>query len=235
MRRIARGPDFFASSPNSLSLLDSFVPSNGPKGRLLLFNMVSPSDKNRDTTKEPVQDLRSFSVPKGFRGRSAFMVQLWWMIEATVFRLSPQFLYGWRRFLLRLFGAEVGKGVLIRPTASITYPWKLRIGDWSWVGDDVVLYSLGEIKIGTNCVISQRSYICGGTHNYTKQSFDIMAKPVTIEDECWVASDVFVGPGVRIGRGAVVGARSTVVRDIGEMEICVGNPPRQIGHRRQLY
>ena len=89
------------------------------------------------------QDLSRFRLPADFRGRSAVWVQLWWLVQATLFRLSPQFLFGWRRWLLRLFGARVGAGVLIRPTATITYPWKVAIGDHSWVGDDVVLYSLG--------------------------------------------------------------------------------------------
>ncbi len=102
-----------------------------------------------------VQDLRAFRLPPNFRGRPAWMVQLWWLVQATLFRLSPQICYGWRRFLLRLFGCKAGQGVRVRPTAEITYPWKVSIGDWSWIGDRVTLYSLGNIEIGDNVVVSQ--------------------------------------------------------------------------------
>ena len=118
-----------------------------------------------------MQDLQKFKVPDNFRGKSKIIIQLWWIIQATLFRASPQVLYGWRRFLLRCFGAEIGKGVIIRPSTQITYPWKVTIGDYSWIGDDVVLYSLGEIIIGKNTVISQKSYICTGTHDYSKIDF----------------------------------------------------------------
>ena len=88
------------------------------------------------------QDHSLFKLPVGFRGKSAIYVQLWWIVQSTLFRLSPQVLYRWRRFLLRAFGAEVGSNVLIRPTARITYPWKVKLSDYCQVGDDVVLYSL---------------------------------------------------------------------------------------------
>src|ERR1700687_2685472 len=102
-----------------------------------------------------VQNLSQYKIPKTFRGRPAWFVQLWWIVQATLFRWSPQFLYGWRRWLLRRFGARIGQGVIIRPTAEITYPWKLSIGDWAWIGDNVTLYTLGEISIGENTVVSQ--------------------------------------------------------------------------------
>jgi putative colanic acid biosynthesis acetyltransferase WcaF len=104
-----------------------------------------------------MQKLNSFKLPNNFRGRNVFVVQLWWLVQSLFFKNSPQFLYGFRRFLLRLFGAKIGKKVIIRPTVRITYPWKVVIGDFSWIGDDVVLYSLGEIEIGENVVISQKS------------------------------------------------------------------------------
>ena len=114
--------------------------------------------------------------------------------------------------------------MLVRPTVEITYPWKVEIGDHSWIGDGVVLYSLGTIHIGANSVVSQRSYICTGSHNHRSLAFDIFALPVWIGDECWVASDVFVAPGVSIGDGAVVGARSTVFDDLPPGMLCRGNP-----------
>src|SRR6185437_4485627 len=119
------------------------------------------------------QDLKQFKVSSNFRGRSGLTVQLWWLVQAVLFHPSPQILYGWRRFLLRLFGAKIGKQVIIRPSATITYPWKVSIGDYSWIGDNVELYSLGNITIGANAVVSQRSYLCAGTHNYQSIAFDI--------------------------------------------------------------
>lgn len=175
---------------------------------------------------EPIQNLKFFRLPDGFRGRSAWYVQLWWLVQSTLFAMSPQILYGWRRWLLRLFGAHIGQGVIIRPTARITFPWKVSIGDCSWIGDGAILYSLGKIEIGHNVVISQRSYICTASHDYKKSTFDIYAKKIVIEDEVWLATDVFVAPGVRIGRGSVVGARSSVFHDLPEMTICYGNPAR---------
>ena len=124
------------------------------------------------------QNLDQYKTPKGFRGRSAFIVQLWRVVYAVFFKHSPQFLYGWRRFILRCFGAQVGKNVIIRPSAQITYPWKLNLGDHCWIGDEVVLYTLGPITIGANAVISQRSYLCTGSHDYRSPHFDIYAKPI---------------------------------------------------------
>ncbi|CAG9203394.1 MULTISPECIES: putative colanic acid biosynthesis acetyltransferase [Burkholderia] len=177
------------------------------------------------------QDLSRFAVPHGFRGRSIVIVQLWWLCQAILFRASPQFMYGWRRFLLRLFGARVGKGVLIRPTAVVTYPWKVTLCDHSWIGDDAVLYSLGTIEIGAHAVISQRSYLCAGDHDPARVDFAIRGRSIRIEEQAWVASDVFVAPGVTVGRGAVVGARSSVFSDIEEGMVCVGTPCRPLRRR----
>ncbi len=177
------------------------------------------------------QRLDLFRLPSHFRGRSAAIVQLWWLVQSTLFAWSPQFLYGWRRFLLRLFGAKIGKKVLIRPSARITYPWKLSVGDYSWIGDNVELYTLGEIEIGAHVVISQRSYLCTGSHDFTKISFDIYARPIVVHDQVWIASDVFVMPGVSIGLGCVVGGRSTVFQDLPAGKICFGNPATPVKDR----
>jgi len=178
-----------------------------------------------------MQDLSKFELPDNFRGKNVFVVQLWWFTQATLFAWSPQFAYAWRRFLLRLFGAEIGKKVIIRPTAKITYPWKIRIGDYSWIGDEVVLYSLGEIAIGKHTVISQKSYLCTGSHDLHSTNFDIYAEKITIDETCWIATDVYIAPGVHIGKGTVVGARSSVFHDLPENKICVGTPAKPIKDR----
>lgn len=170
--------------------------------------------------------LETFRSPKNFRGKSKLYVQLWWVVQATLINLSPQVLYSWRRFWLRIFGARIGKKALIRPSVKITYPWKVSIGDYSWIGDDVVLYSLGEIEIGNNTVISQKSYLCTGSHDYVKETFDIFAKKITIGNSCWLATDVFVAPGITIGDGVVVGARSSVFKELKPNWIYKGTPAK---------
>lgn len=177
------------------------------------------------------QKLNKFKLPLNFRGRKAITVQLWWFIQSTLFSCSPQFMYKWRNFLLRLFGAKIGNNVIIRPTAKITYPWKLTIGDNSWIGDYVELYTLGEIVIRNNVVISQKSYLCTGSHDYTKSSFDIFSKKITIEDQAWLATDVYIAPGVTIGAGSVIAARSSVFKDMPSEMICKGTPAKPIRHR----
>jgi len=178
-----------------------------------------------------VQDLSLFRLPSNFRGRSAVIVQMWWLMQSTLFACSPQFMFGWRRWLLRLFGAKIGRGVLLRPSVKITYPWKVSIGDYVWIGDDVVLYSLGEIEIGDNAVISQRSYLCAAGHDYKQPDFPIFDKKITIGSQAWLATDVFIAPGISIGRGAVVGARSSVFADMPEGMICYGSPAKAVKPR----
>lgn len=177
------------------------------------------------------QNLSTYTTPKDFRGKSKITVQLWWLVQSILFGLSPQFAYGWRRFLLRSFGAKIGKHVILRPSVRTTYPWKVSIGDYSWIGDDVVLYSLGEIEIGSNTVISQRSYLCTGTHDYTSADFRIYAEKITIGNKCWLATDVYVAPGITIANNTVVGARSSVFKDLPENRICIGNPAKPIKNR----
>lgn len=178
-----------------------------------------------------VQDLSRFETPDGFRGRSAAFVQLWWIVQATLFRASPQFLYGWRRFLLRAFGAKIGSGVIVRPTARIVYPWKLSIGNNSWIGDYAEIYCLGPITIGDNAVVSQYAYLCTGSHDVRAIGFDIFAKPINIEDEAWVAAGAFVHPGVTIAKGSVVGARAVVAADTEPFGVYVGHPARKVSER----
>lgn len=169
-------------------------------------------------------DLGSYRNDEGQRGRSKFVVQLWWLVQHWLIHPSPQFMFGWRRFLWRLFGAKVGKGVRIRPSAKVTYPWKVSVGDESWIGDEVELYSLGAIEIGANTVVSQRSYLCAGAHDYLRLDFPLVTSPIRIEDQVWIAADCFIGPGVTIGCGSVIGARSLVLSDMPGGMLCFGNP-----------
>ena len=180
-----------------------------------------------------MQNLSKYTNPARFRGRSAMTVQFWWVVYSFLFKPSPQIMYGWRRFLLRCFGAKVGKKAILRPSVQITYPWKVKIGDYSWIGDDVVLYSLGEIEIGSNSVISQRGYLCTGSHDYSSKNFEINAQKIIIGSKCWLATDVYVAPSVSIGDGTVVGARSSVFKSLPSNKICFGSPAKPVKDRIQ--
>lgn len=177
------------------------------------------------------QDLSKFTMPPNFRRASVIKVQLWWIVQASLFKWSPQFAYGFRSVLLRLFGAKVGKNTVIRPSATFTYPWNITIGDYAWIGDDVVVYSLGPISIGAHAVISQRSYLCAGDHDYTEKNFPIRGHRIVIEDQVWVATDVYIAPGVTLGQGAVIGARSSVFKNMPSCYVCIGSPCKPVKQR----
>ncbi|SAI65534.1 Galactoside O-acetyltransferase [Bordetella ansorpii] len=183
---------------------------------------------------ESFQRLDSFRMPAGFRGRHVLVVQLWRIAQATLFRGSPQFAYGFRRALLRAFGARVGRGVLVRPSAQITYPWKVSLGDYAWVGDDVVLYSLDAITIGPHAVVSQRSYLCAGYHDIDAADFPIRSGPIVVEAGAWLATDVFVAAGITVRCNAVVGARSSVFKDVPPNMVCHGSPCQPVRRRTAL-
>lgn len=178
-------------------------------------------------------DLSKFKVEADFRGRSAVVVQLWWIVQALLVHPSPQFMYGWRRFLWKLFGAEIGEGVLIRPSVRVTYPWKVKIGDYSWIGDRAELYSLGPIIIGDHAVVSQDSYLCAATHDYKRVDFPLVERAIFVKDQAWIAAGAFVAPGVTIGKGAIIGARSVVLDDVPESTIWAGNPAKKIKTRQK--
>jgi putative colanic acid biosynthesis acetyltransferase WcaF len=164
-------------------------------------------------------------------GRSRFLVFLWFTIQDTLFRLSPVPCYGFRRWLLKLFGCKIGRGVIIRPRARLHYPWRIEIGDYSSVGDDVWLYSIAPIKIGGHAVISQRSFLCTASHDYLDPHFRTISQPIVVGDGVWIAADVFINPGVTIGDNAVIGARSSVFQDMPAEMICYGTPCRPVRNR----
>ncbi|USR91626.1 hormogonium polysaccharide biosynthesis acetyltransferase HpsU [Phormidium yuhuli AB48] len=171
-------------------------------------------------------DLRRYDQSDYDRGRSGVYVLLWWLVQAIAFPLSPHFANGFRCWLLRRFGATVGEGVIVRPTARFTYPWKVHIGDYCWIGDDVVFYSLDEICLGHHCVVSQKSYLCTGSHDIGDRRFGLKTNPIILGNGVWVATDCFVAAGVTIGSNTVVGARSSVFGNLPAGYVCLGSPCR---------
>ena len=155
-----------------------------------------------------------------------------WALAWPFFRLSPRPLFwSYRVWLLRCFGARIGKAVNISPSAHIMIPWNLEIGDYSALGDGVWIYNLGQITIGSQVTISQRAHLCGGTHDYESTRRELLKPPIRIGDMAWICTEAFVGPGVTVGEGAVVGARAVAVKDVAPWSVVAGNPCRFIKQR----
>ncbi len=169
-------------------------------------------------------NLKSYDLSGFNRGKPRWFVMLWWLVQAVIFPLSLHNFNSFRCFLLRLFGAKIGKGVVIRPTARFIYPWKVDIGNYTWIGDDVVFYSVDQINIGSHCVISQKSYLCTGSHNIEDKSFGLITASISIGNGTWIATDCFIAPGISIGCNSVIGARSSVMKNIPARQVAWGSP-----------
>lgn len=163
--------------------------------------------------------------------RSELAARVLWCCVRPAFALSPRPFWGWRRLLLRLFGAQIGRDVHIFPSVRIVIPWTLDIGDAAAVGDGVTLYSLGPIRIGPRATISQGAHLCAGTHDWRDPKMTLMKPPIEIGADAWVCADAFIGPDVRIGDGAIVGARAVVMKTVEPRTIVAGNPAQEIGVR----
>ncbi|WP_352923259.1 putative colanic acid biosynthesis acetyltransferase [Mesorhizobium sp. M0698] len=172
--------------------------------------------------------LKTVPTP-GFKDKSRRLI--WQIVEATLYRWSPVPAHGWRRFLLRLFGATVAKGAHPYPSARIWAPWNLRLGAVSSLGPRVICYSVGPITVEDYVTVSQGVHLCAATHDYRNPAFPLVVGAIWIEAGAWIAADAFIGPGVRVGREAIVGARSVVTKDVSDRAIVVGNPSRQIASR----
>lgn len=156
---------------------------------------------------------------------------LWDNIGSTLMALSPRFFWGFRRALLRCFGARIGREVHIYPSVRIAIPWNLSIGNHTAVGDRVILYALGAISIGERVTISQHVHLCAGSHEYTDRALPLLKLPIHIQSDAWVCADAFIGPGVTVGSRAIAAARAVVTRDVPEGAIVGGNPARFIKQR----
>lgn len=154
-----------------------------------------------------------------------------WALAAPLFALSPRPMWGWRRMLLRLFGAKVAREVHVYPSARISIPWNIAIGEQSAIGDRAILYALGPITIGERVTVSQGAHLCAGTHDYRDPALPLVKLPITIHSGAWVCADSFVGPGVTIGARAIVGARCVVMKNVEPSAIMIGNPARRLGTR----
>ena len=149
---------------------------------------------------------------------------LWVAVRCLFFMPSWPLPSAWRVAWLRLFGAEIGRGVVIRPGVNIHFPWRLKLGNYVWLGEECWLLNLERITIGNNVCVSQRAFLCTGSHNHQLATFDLITKPITVEDGAWLGAGAWVGPGVRVGNHTVLAAGSVATGDLAPLGIYRGNP-----------
>jgi putative colanic acid biosynthesis acetyltransferase WcaF len=156
---------------------------------------------------------------------------LWKAVWLLLFRPSPVPLFAWRNWLLRLFGAKVGRRAHVYPSARVWAPWNLELGQEACLASQVDCYNVMPVILGRKSTVSQYSYLCTASHDVRLESMPLLAGPIFIDDRAWVAADVFIGPGVKVGEGTVVGARSSVFRDLPAGCVAGGSPARELKRR----
>jgi putative colanic acid biosynthesis acetyltransferase WcaF len=156
---------------------------------------------------------------------------LWGCVQATLFRCSFHNWYGVRRALLSAFGAKLHDTANVRRTVLVECPWNLSIGAESSVGDRAILYCLGPVTIGARVTVSQGAHLCAGSHDSRKATMPLLRPPIDVEDDAWIAADAFVGPKVRVGAGAILGARAVAFDDLAPWGIYLGNPAARVRER----
>jgi len=173
-------------------------------------------------------DLLAFESTKAAfdRGAPRWKEGLWMLVRAIFFLTPLPWPSSWRAACLRLFGSRIGRGTVIRSGVNVTFPWRFELGDHSWLGEDVLILSLAPVRVGSHCCVSQRAFLCTGSHDPDQPAFDLVIRPVILHDRSWVAASCFVAPGVTIGPDAVAAAGSVVTRDIPPFSIHAGNPAR---------
>jgi len=164
------------------------------------------------------------------RGRSLVIEAAWNVVQEFLFATG---LPGtrWRTAVLRLFGARIGRGVVIKPRARIKFPWRLQVGDFSWLGEALWIDNLAEVAIGNHCCISQGAYLCTGNHDWSSERFDLITRPISIHNGAWIGAYAVVGPGVIVGEGAVLSLGGVANHDLAPWFVYSGNPAAPIGPR----
>lgn len=165
------------------------------------------------------------------RGSGKLKEIIWYLVKVIFFMSAFPFPSKFKVNILRLFGAIIGRGVVIKPRVNIHFPWKLVIGNHVWIGEEAFLLNFELLSIGNNVCISQRAFLCGGNHDYKRASMPYRNGPITLADGSWVGANVFVGPNVTIGVDTVVSAGSVVTQSLAENGIYRGNPVQFIKNR----
>lgn len=170
-------------------------------------------------------------IGASFPLRNRIMRLIWEMAATLFFHSSPRPFHGWRRQMLRMFGAKVGSGVHVYPGVKIWAPWNLELRDECGIAKGATLYSQDKITVGKRAVVSQGAHLVTGTHDYTLAGFPLITMPIHIGDHAWIAAEAFVHPGVTIGEGCIIGARSVVTKNMPDWSICAGHPCKLIKSR----
>lgn len=155
----------------------------------------------------------------------------WQLVWSLLFRPTPPAMHAWRCWLLGCFGARIGAGCHIYSDARIWAPWNLHMAAKACLGPRVICYSIAPIHLSERVVVSQGAHLCTGSHDYSLESFPLFAKPISIGADAWICAEAFIGPGVNIGEGAVIGARSVVTQSQPAWMVCAGNPARPLKQR----
>jgi putative colanic acid biosynthesis acetyltransferase WcaF len=155
----------------------------------------------------------------------------WQFVWVLLFRLTPRPFFAWRRLLLRLFGAEMGPGAHVYPSARIWAPWNLRMMEGSCLASWVDCYNVDEVFLGPGAIVSQHSKLLTASHDYLDPSFQLVTAPIRLGANAWVTADVLVCPGVEFGEGAVALAGSVVTKSVAPWQVVAGNPARIIRSR----
>jgi putative colanic acid biosynthesis acetyltransferase WcaF len=177
-------------------------------------------------------DLSLFNNDTYRPGRSHLWQAAWFFFGLPVLRSALLPFSGLRIRLLRLFGARVGNGVVVKPGVRVKYPWRLAIGDHCWIGEDCWIDNVAGVRIGSNVCLSQASYLCTGNHDWTDPAFALTARDIVLEDGVWIGAKAVVCPGVTLGEGAVVAAGAVAARSVPAWEIHAGNPAKFARYRQ---
>lgn len=169
-------------------------------------------------------DLSTFDNSWYSSGRGTWVQGLWFFLGLPLLRCSCIPSSGLRRCLLRLFGARIGKGVVIKPGVRVKYPWLLEVGDHTWIGEDAWIDNLAPVQLGSNVCISQGVYLCTGNHDWTDPSFGLIVRPIVIHDGAWLGARAVVTPGVEVAEFAIASAGSVVTQNLEASTIYAGNP-----------
>lgn len=186
----------------------------------------------RSTRVERQVQLDKFNNPAFDRGRPAWMEALWlaaqWLFVSSWLPGSRH-----RRFLLHLFGARIGEGFVAKPGVKVKFPWKLEVGDHVWLGEGVWIDNLDQVRLGSHVCVSQGAYLCTGSHNWTAETFDLVTRPIVIEDQTWIGAKAMLAPGTIVREGAVLSLGSVAKGELQQWTVYVGNPARAARERHE--
>ncbi|MDO9030791.1 MAG: putative colanic acid biosynthesis acetyltransferase [Hydrogenophaga sp.] len=177
-------------------------------------------------------DFQSLRYRNEFSTSHKLKRLLWELVWLLAFRPTPRWaMHSWRRMLLKLFGAVIGRGCRIAPTCRVWAPWNLVMGEFSALGDGVDCYAMDKITIGSKVAVSQRTSLCTGSHDIGSLDRPLITGPIVIENHAWIAAECFIHPNVTVREGAVIGARSVVLKEVPAWSVCAGNPCKKLRDR----